>query len=75
MKVYLDLCVDACLCVCVSILYTYFSSVPVDVLEQCLCICFGARVCANVQCVTICRLYGGCFSVCEMLWVESLQRE
>ena len=40
-------CLDSC-AVFVQILYAYFSSVSVDVLEQCLCICFGAYVCANV---------------------------
>ncbi len=33
----------------VQTLFTYLSSVPVDVLERCLCICFGAYVCANVH--------------------------
>ncbi len=60
-------------CVFVWILYTYFSSVPVNVLEQCLCICFGAYVCANARAnMQVC---GGCLSVCEMPWVESLQWE
>lgn len=46
-------CVSTCVSLhgslCVWILYTYFSSLLVDALEKCLCICFLVYVCSNVH--------------------------